>query len=141
MLKTAITCFIVALLALTACEESAKPLDPNAFIGRWEVVSATRNERSTGTLTGAFFKFESGLLTTNLPLQEESTELTIPYEIKGQEILLKMEKPLALKVNSITSTDMQLGFVIKGMTFVLNLKPAAEPAPAQDTVPPTPPAE
>jgi hypothetical protein len=113
---------------LTACKEKPKSFDSTSLKGRWEVQSATRNDRSTGMLNGVYFSFSGTNLEHNLPLEnEEVTIINGNYQVNGAELIHQSTPPMTYKLLTATTTDLQMSFVYHGMTYVLNLKPGAEP--------------
>jgi hypothetical protein len=133
MQRLLITTLCLFLLAIFSCKnDPTASLDLSLLKGRWEVASATRNDRPTGMLNGTFFKFENGQITTNLPQESEASEVVAAYEVVGKEIVQKSTPEVRYTIEQLTSDNLGLRFVVRGMTFILSLKPAAEP-PAMPT--------
>jgi hypothetical protein len=87
--------FLCLMTALFSCENE-KIIKPDFLLGKWLVIEASRNNKSTNTLDGAFFFFEENILTTNFQGFENQAEYTIENNhlklTKGLDYTFHLEK-------------------------------------------------
>ncbi len=124
-----------ALLALPSCEDTSEKTQA-AIIGHWELTKALRNDRETGTLEGVYFDFKAdGKMQTNLPV---GADVPVEYEVEKTEIVQKTPQPIRYQVATVEDSLLILKMEVRGMTFEMQLRRAAEPAPVDSlAVPPS----
>lgn len=90
--------------------------------GIWEVISAERNNRPTGTLAGTYFIFtENGTMKSNLPLTGEQGEWITNFEISADTLIQKSIPSEQYLIKSWSDTSLVLEFSVRGIPFKLAL--------------------
>jgi hypothetical protein len=111
----------VVLIGL-ACEDVA---NKGLFLqGRWTIVNAQRNGHPTQMLNGAYFIFDptAHQLRTNLRLDEQEGEISVPYQFSEAAIEQKTESPVKYAIKSHTDSTLVLEFETRGFPFEIELK-------------------
>ncbi len=101
--------------------ESKPQLDLGKLEGKWELTSATRNNRPTETLTGTFYRFNKNQVTTNLT--PGGQEKTFRFQSDGNTIQLKDETDfMTFEIDSLSDSLLWMRTEIQGYKFQLALK-------------------
>jgi hypothetical protein len=102
-------------------QESPPQLETGKLQGRWELTSATRNNRPTETLTGTYYLFNEDQVTTNLT--PDGQERTFHFVSEGKTIHLKDESEfMAFQIDSLSDSLLWMRTEIRGHKFSLALK-------------------
>ncbi|HRW76287.1 MAG: hypothetical protein H6568_13890 [Lewinellaceae bacterium] len=130
------TPLIVSSLALglfalvTGCSSSGEELPwkayPRLIEGRWDLMTAYRNDRETQTLNGTFFSFSAGQsMATNLPLPANSPSegpfLVSKYALRQDTIDVTGLFPFQMVIQQLDSSVMVLTTTINQQTFRFDL--------------------
>jgi len=111
---------------LSACggdsEDKQLPKITKLDDGRYEVVSAKRNGKTTGTLGKAFYEIKNDSVFTNLTKNLDSIATTFNY--KDNKISHKDENALNFVVSKMTSDTLELNTELQGFTFEIFLSKA-----------------
>ena len=120
-------CFIV-LFSLTACGGDAKPkklpVIEKLEDGRYQVLSATRNGKPTGTLSKAFYEIKKDSVFTNLTKNLDSIGTTFNYN--NNKITHADANALNFVVSKMTSDSLQLNTELQGFQFEISLGKSTE---------------
>lgn len=117
---------LIGLLLLSACGGDAVdkklPIITKLEDGRYEVMSAKRNGKETGTLSKAFYEVRNDSVFTNLTKNLDSIATT--FELKDNKISHKNENALNFVVSKMTSDSLELNTELQGFTFEIYLSKA-----------------
>lgn len=126
-----VSLFTLGLFALIAgCRSSADEYPwqayPRLIEGRWDLVTAFRNDRETQTLNGTFFSFSAGQsMTTNLPLPangpSSSPLLVSKYSLQQDTIDVTGLFPFQLVIQQLDSSVLVLTTTINQQAFRFDL--------------------
>lgn len=99
---------------------------PELIRGRWELVTAFRNDRETQTLGGTFFNFSNQQsFTTNLPIPVNSGpdggHFVSKYLFVNDTILLSGQLPLQFIIEKLDSQAMIMSTTINNQHFRFDL--------------------
>lgn len=99
---------------------------PELINGRWEMVTAFRNERQTQTLDGTFFNFsKQQSLITNLPIPvnvgPDGGHFVSKYTFVQDTILLSGQLPLQFIIEKLDSHSMMMSTTINQQHFRFDL--------------------
>lgn len=118
-----------ALLA-SGCQSSAEApawtAYPELIGGRWEMVTAYRNDRETQTLSGTFFNFsDQQSFTTNLPVPvgagSDEGHFVAKYSFVKDTIQLSGHLPMQFVVEHLDSQTMIMTTTINQQHFRFDL--------------------
>ncbi len=133
MMRTPLAVCLLSLgltLFSTGCQSEAEApvwsAYPEIISGRWELITAFRNERETQTLDGTFFSFSKDQsLSTNLPIpvgNSSSGPLFVAKYIFSQDtIQVEGQVPLQFIVQQLDSQYLVLMTTINQQNFQFNL--------------------
>ncbi len=131
--RTPFTFCVLALgLALlsSSCQSSVEApvwsTYPDLINGRWDMVTAFRNERETQTLNGTFFNFsKKQSFITNLPIPvgggPEDNQFVAKYSFIQDTILLSGRLPIQFIVEKLDSHSMIMSTTINQQHFRFDL--------------------
>lgn len=114
---------LIGLLMISSCggDTVDKPLPVITKLedGRYEVVSAKRNGKTTGTLGKAFYEIKNDSAFTNLTKNLDSIATTFIYSKNN----LSHKDPNALNfiVSKMTSDSLELNTELQGLKFEITL--------------------
>ncbi len=107
--------FFCLTSVLFSCENE-KIIKPEFLLGKWTVIEATRNNKVTNTLDGAFFFFDQKILTTNFQGFENQAEYVLENNhlklTKGLDYTFQLEKS-DLKFLIMTTKIQNTSFMFK----------------------------
>ena len=114
---------LFVVLTITACggDSTSKKLPEikNLEDGRYNVLSAKRNGKTTGTLNKAFYEIRNDSAFTNLTLTLDSIATTFTY--KDNKITHKDPNALNFVVSKMTSDSLELNTELQGFQFEISL--------------------
>lgn len=114
---------LIGLVFLSACGGDApeKPLPVITKLedGRYEVISAKRNGKETGTLGKAFYEIRKDSVFTNLTKSLDSIATT--FKFKNNKISHENANALNFVVSKMTSDTLELNTEMQGFTFEISL--------------------
>ena len=114
---------LIGLILLSACGGDAveKPLPVITKLedGRYEVISAKRNGKETGTLGKAFYEIRNDSVFTNLTKSLDSIATTFKY--KNNKISHQDGNALNFVVSKMTSDTLELNTEMQGFKFEITL--------------------
>jgi len=117
---------LIGLLLLSACGGDAVdkklPIITKLEDGRYEVMSAKRNGKETGTLSKAFYEVRNDSVFTNLTKNLDLIATT--FELRNNNISHKNENALNFVVSKMTSDSLELNTELQGFTFEIYLSKA-----------------
>lgn len=117
---------LAACTILIACSGEDEALLKDQLTGRWEIVSAKRNNRTTETLTDLYFEFgPENRLETNLIGQTEQGQFALS-DLQIQQSGTSIET--TYDIVSITDSNLELRTNIRGYRFDLKLRKVADEA-------------
>ncbi len=116
---------ILALALLLLCVSCASDsptapvaaIDHSGVIGYWELVSASRNGKPTGTLKDAYFNFE---LPASMQTNLFGNEIPNDYSWQDSTIVI-VDSSMMYRVRSLTPDSMELSFDLNRYAFDLSL--------------------
>ena len=115
---------LLILLVLIACKSDTM----NGRVdleGKWELYSALRNNKTTGTLKNGFFSFKDTIMETNIT----GSLVSGRYEIDGNSIVHHSTMPATYKVNYLSNDTLHLNTEIQGFKFLFQLQKALDTIP------------
>lgn len=114
---------LLCTLFLERCKTEPKGPAIQNVQGFWEVISAERNNRPTGTLAGTYFIFtENGTMKSNLPLTGEQGEWITNFEISADTLIQKSVPDEKYLIKSWSDSTLLLEFSVRGIPFKLALQ-------------------
>ena len=88
------------------------------LLGKWEVIGAQRNGKSTELVNGANFVFDdNGIMTTDITGSNDSGSITL----EEPTLMHHGKSEVLYTINKLTQDSMQLAVDLQGLNFVLNL--------------------
>ncbi len=128
--------FIIALIAIAlmgSCVSEGPASGKDLLRGRWEIVSAERNNKPTESLANLYFEFLSGnLLHTNMT--PTGTDTQGSYELKDDVLEQTTPELSAIyTIKELSDSILYLETRLHGTFFEFNLRRAADQVPEEDS--------
>ena len=107
----------VVVLVMGSCT-SDNGMHEEDLVGKWQVVQAQRNGKSTELVNGATFVFdEKGIMKTDITGAEDAGSFTLNEPV----LTYHGKKDVLYTLNKLTQDSMQLAVDLQGLNFVLDL--------------------
>jgi hypothetical protein len=111
-IKGRFTILVVCFLTLMACHQDDAMRAK--LHGKWQVVSAERNGRSTSTLEDAYFHFENdSILSTNILRKD----ISVSYEVHENQIIQGGTPSMTYNIDELLGDSLILSSRIKDYDF------------------------
>lgn len=107
---------LLILLVLSACKSDTMA-GKVELEGKWELYSALRNNKPTGTLRNGFFSFGDTIMETNIT----GAIVSGGYEIDGNSIVHHSTMPANYQINYLSNDTLHLKTEIQGFRFMFQL--------------------
>jgi hypothetical protein len=105
------------LSSLYSCNNEKK-INQDYLLGKWVIVEASRNDKKTNTLDGAFFFFQQKVLTTNFQGFENQAE----YTLANNELKLTKGLDYSFHLHKTEDQFLVMSAKIQNATFLFKLK-------------------
>jgi|GEM_PF-3831668 len=107
----------VVVLVMGSCT-SDDGMHEEDLVGKWQVVQAQRNGKSTELVNGATFVFDGkGIMKTDITGAEDAGSFTLNEPV----LTYHGKKDVLYTLNKLTQDSMQLAVDLQGLNFVLDL--------------------
>ncbi len=113
-----ITCLLFfSSLLLPSCQSDSDQKDK--LNGRWEMKYGEFNGQPAPSLERMYFQFDGKNMTTNF--NEETTDETIPFQLKESKIIKLSNPNMEFDVLSLTDSTLEMTTQLRGFDFKLLL--------------------
>lgn len=115
-MKLFTACALIALFIFSCVPD--KRIDRAYLQGKWVVIEASRNQKKTNTLDGAFFYFDQYVLTTNFMGEENQAT----YELAKDQLKLTKGMDYTFKLQRTADQYLLMTTKIQNTDFSFKLK-------------------
>ena len=113
---------VCLLSILLANCKSDNPKTKTLLAGRWEIKYGELNGQVAPSLERFYFQFDGANMTTNF--NEAATDETVPFELKGDNLLKKSTPPIEFDIKDQTDSTLEMTTEMRGFDFKLVLRKA-----------------
>ena len=108
---------VIPLFAFISCKNNVKAPVPIVLEGNWNLYSATRDGKKTGTLENSFMQFDKDSIRTNM----YGRDMVSHYTREGSIISQHFPALVRYTIDSYSPDSMQLSCMLEGSEFKLKL--------------------
>ncbi len=107
----------LAFFLSLSCQTRHK-VEPSELIGRWKVIGALREGRSTNTINGAYFNFIKDTLVTNFTGKSE----VLPVRLENNKLIIESSLFREMEIKFESDTVLMLSANIQSVNFTFSLQ-------------------